>query len=173
MRPVWKWILGIIIVVILLCGVAAVGAFAFYRLGGIPWIMNARAVTTLLRRASHPTVSDAAAPERQAADDALRSDVRIPFWWLIPLGVFRQAAVLPGLSGAACSDRSRCFAEPETPAGTAPAAVGTARGCTTEVASHPRQRQRLPRQQPAAARAAGVLVNEDWSHCPYCGSPLS
>ena len=99
MRPVWKWILGIIIVVILLCGVAAVGAFAFYRLGGIPWIMNPRA--------ARPSFGGQVIPPYQMP---LRPNGRLPmmpygrmygyrFGGLFPLGFFVRPLFCLGFLG--------------------------------------------------------------------------
>ncbi len=131
MRPVWKWILGIIIVVILLCGFAAVGAFAFYRLGGIPWIMNARA--------ARPSFGGQVIPPYQMP---LRPNGRLPmmpygrmygyrFGGLFPLGFFVRPLFCLGFLGLLALIALIALLSQRRPQTPAPAAVGTTTVGTT------------------------------------------
>ena len=137
MRPVWKWILGIVIVVILLCGVAAVGAFAFYRLGGVPWIMNARA--------ARPSFGGQVIPPYEMP---LRPNGRLPmmpygrmygyrFGGLFPLGFFVRPLFCLGFLGLLALIALIALLSQRRPPATAPAAVAatavvpTADGKTT------------------------------------------
>jgi hypothetical protein len=171
MRPVWKWLLGIIIVVILLCGVAAGGAFAFYRLGGVPWIMNARA--------ARPSFGGQVLPPFQMP---LRPNGRLPmmpygrmygyrFGGLFPLGFFVRPLFCLGFLALLALIALVVLLSQRRPPAPAPAAVAAAPVGSTAV-----EPTAAATEAPAAAArscpSCGRAVNEDWSHCPYCGSPL-
>jgi hypothetical protein len=159
-----KWILGIVIALVVVCAVVVVGVIAFNRLGFSALVVGRRAFLPYEGRRVIPLLPFQGMP-------GTRFDGYFPLrflggWLFLAalLGLF-VLAVIALVALLRRPNRAAYQAAPIQPA--APSG------------------QKAP-DQPAAADVAippvpsgqncpscGRAVQADWSHCPYCGSPLA
>ncbi len=152
MKTAIKWILGILIGVVLLAAVAAVGYFVFTRWDGISFMMRPRVLMPFEGRRMPIQPFGGIPYQRFGGFFPLRligsGLFCLGFLALIVLGVVVLVRVLrqPGQAAIIAAPAVAPIQMPE------------------------------PVQTPAVTRNCsncGKPVQEDWSHCPYCGNTLS
>ncbi len=158
-----KWIVGILVGLILVCGVVSAGFLTYSRFNGLAWVTAARAPRVLeggrlLPRDIRPWDDMPMRPNRLAPFGFTRGIfpfrglfgglICLGFLFLIVLGI---AALVASLS------RSQ-----------KPAAA-----IATEAVSAPTSMQEETATPARACPNCQRPVSNDWSHCPYCGTALT
>ncbi len=172
-----KWILGIVLGLVALCAVAVVGFIAFNRLGLGALAVGRRAFPSFEGRPAMPIAPYQAMPYRHFGGFS-------PFgffggWLFIAalLGLFALAVIAlivvlrrpgrPALQSAAANQPVAPLqpAVMDQPVTTGQSAAADSPGVPVMPPSPAAAGQNCP--------SCGRSVQADWSHCPYCGTPLS
>ena len=159
MSKALKWILGIIIVLLVVAVVAGIGFLIFGRFNGIGVMMGARQIRPFGFGRMMPMHPFFGFPGGRLNGFF---PLRFVFGWVFCLGilaliVFGVLALIFGLrrapqaSGTPAQMVSPAPSVPLTPSGEPAPVEAPAHNCPS----------------------CGRQVSEDWSHCPYCGSPLT
>ena len=159
MNKTLKWILGAVAVLLIMVVIAGIGYLVFSWWGGMHWSMNVREFK--------PWEDGRVRPWRDMPRFAvpMMRDIWLPFRWFgffFPLGMifgglFWLAVIFLSVYGLISLFRGGRTSRQDLP----PAAP----------TAHPVDA--VP-GQPSAMTCAncGQIIQEDWSHCPYCGHRL-
>ncbi len=147
MKTSTKWILGIVIGLILVAAIMTIGFLAFNRWGGHVWVMRSPVI--------HPWEGERGMPMQP-----FRGIPNQRFIRFFPLRFLGSGLIFTGLLvllilGIFSLIRSLSRPQPGTAA-----AIPTSAPTTTHIASQ---------GCPSCKRP----IQEDWLHCPYCGSDLT
>lgn len=151
MKTTTKWILGIVAGLVVVTAVSALAIFAMTQSGSLGWMANERSFM--------PRTFERTMPMHPYADGSWFFMSRFnPLWFIgrillwggvLALIVLGITALVRGLNKPA-------------------QAVTAANAATTAVIE-----QVSPAQAVQSCPACSRVVQQDWSHCPYCGNPLA
>jgi hypothetical protein len=163
MSRTMKWILGIVIVLALLVVVAGIGFLAFNRLNVFGLMPGTRQVQPfgygrMMPWRNMPMNPYFGMPGRGYSGFF---PLRFILGWVFCLGIL--ALIVLGIIALFTGLRRN-----PQPTGAPIQAVPPA-PVATPAPAEPASAEAVIRNCPSCGRQ----VNEDWSHCPYCGSPLS
>ena len=163
MSKTWKWIIGILVGLVLVCGVVSIGFMVFGRINGSSWGLGVHAPRVwegerLFPRNDRPWDDMPMHPNRLFPGRMMRGFFPfggffgglfcLGFGLLILLGIV--ALVLP-------LTRSR---KPAAAGASQAPPAPLAEGAEMATPAHPCPNCQRP-------------LNDDWSHCPYCGTALT
>jgi hypothetical protein len=156
MKKIWKWVLGILVGLLVVALIGSVVYLAVSRGGGGPWMMGERSFRSWgggddLRRFTMPMHPGGWFNTRGFAGFFL---LRMLFGGLFWVGLITLSVI-----GVVSLLRRRKGAQPQSSLPGAPAAQMPA-----------------PEPSPAQPRTCANCahtVQDDWSHCPYCGNTLT
>jgi len=166
MNKVLKWILGILVVLLVLAVIAGVAFLVMGRLGGARWVVSAR---------SFPFID--------GDRDGRRFIMPMHPGWIMPMGrgwfggFFPLGMILGGLFWAAVIflcvvgviSLFRGRKNTQQPAVSTVSATLAAQPAPEAPATVEASNQTAVHTCPNCAR----IVQEDWSHCAYCGTKLT
>jgi hypothetical protein len=187
MSKVWKWIIGIVAVLLIAAVILGAGFLVVSHWGGARWMMGARSFepyeggrvspwknTPRYEMPMHPGWDMPMAPGmagRRGGSSLLR------FGGIFPLGMifgtlFWAALVFFAVLGVISLVRGRKNIKKQATGNEFVAAAPAAPLTSEAPAVVENMEAETPAQETATCSNCGHEVQEDWSHCPYCGQKL-